>query len=138
MIDVRDVRDRLEWGARMFELQEICFDPAEARQISVPMIDEGYTCVDIRQGYSMLSEPCKKLLELVASGKLRHGGNPVLRWNAHCLSTKEHNDQLMWAKPQRHKDSARIDGIAAITDAMARAMLGSGPSIYNTQGIKTT
>ena len=138
VIDIRDVRDRLEWGARMFELQEICFDPAEARQISVPMIDEGYTCVDIRQGYSMLSEPCKKLLELVASGKLRHGGNPVLRWNAHCLSTKEHNDQLMWAKPQRHKDSARIDGIAAVTDAMARAMLGSGPSIYNTQGIKTT
>jgi hypothetical protein len=44
----------------------------------------------------------------------------------------------MWAKPERQKDSARIDGISAITDAMARAMLGHGPSIYNSQGIKTT
>jgi phage terminase large subunit-like protein len=139
VIDIRDVRARLEWAARMFDLQEICMDPSESRQISVPMIEEGYTCIDIRQGYSMLSEPCKKILELVASGKLRHGGNPVLRWNAHSLSTKEHNDQLMWAKPERHRDSARIDGIAAITDAMARAMLGEGgPSVYESRGLLTT
>ena len=138
VIDVRNVRDRLEWGAQMFDVQEFCFDPAEARQISVPMIDEGYTCVEIRQGYNMLNEPCKKVLELVASHKLRHGGHPVLRWNAYCLATKEHNDQLMWAKPERHKDNSRIDGISALTDAMARAMLpGEGPSVYESRGVLT-
>jgi hypothetical protein len=36
-----------------------------------------------------LSEPSKKILELIALGKLRHGGYPILRWNASCLSTKE-------------------------------------------------
>ena len=138
VIDMRDVRARLEWGGQMFDVQEYCFDPAEARQISVPMIDAGYACVEIRQGYNMLNEPCKKLLELVASHKLRHGGNPVLRWNAYCLSTKEHNDQLMWVKPERHKDNSRIDGISALTDAMARAMLpGEGPSVYETRGVRT-
>ena len=139
VIDVREVKKRLEWGSRMFDMQEFCFDPSEARQISVPMVEEGYECVEIRQGYSMLSEPCKKILELVANGKLHHGGHPVLRWNAMCLCSKEHNDQLMWAKPQRQKDSSRIDGISAITDAMARAMLGAGgPSVYESRGLRTT
>jgi phage terminase large subunit-like protein len=138
VIDVREIRKRLDWGRQMFDLQEVCFDPSEARQLSTPMIEDGYTCVDIRQGYAWLSEPCKKILELVVSGKFRHGGNPVLRWNAFCLSTKEHNDQLMWAKPQRMKDQARIDGMSAAADGMARAMLGEGgPSIYETRGIKT-
>ena len=138
VIDVREVRARLEWGGQMFDVQEYCFDPAEARQISVPMIDAGYACVEIRQGYNMLNEPCKKVLELVASHKLRHGGNPVLRWNAYCLATKEHNDQLMWEKPERHKNNSRIDGISALTDAMARAMLpGEGPSVYESRGVLT-
>jgi phage terminase large subunit-like protein len=138
VIDIREVRKRLEWASRMFDLQEICFDPSEARQISVPMVEEGYTCVDIRQGYSMLSEPCKKFLEIIACGKLRHGGHPVLRWNAHSLSTKEHDDQLMWSKPERHRDSARIDGISALTNALARAMLDAGPSVYESRGLITT
>jgi phage terminase large subunit-like protein len=138
VIDVREIRKRLEWGDRMFDLQELCFDPSEARQLSVPMLDDGYTCIDVRQGYNMLSEPCKKILELVACGKLRHGGHPILRWNAMCLASKEHNDQLMWAKPERQKETARIDGIAATTDAMVRAMLpGNGPSVYESRGVRT-
>ena len=96
-------------------------DPWNSRQISVPMIEQGHTCVEIRQGVATLSEPSKKLLELVAAGKLRHGGNPVLRWNASCLSTKENNDNLMFTKPERSKSSSRIDGIAATVNALAAA-----------------
>jgi hypothetical protein len=36
----------------------------------------------------------------------------------------ERNDNLMFAKPEREKSTSRIDGISAITNAMARAMLG--------------
>jgi phage terminase large subunit-like protein len=123
VIDYREVKARLIWGSRKFDLREICFDPYNSRQLSTQLMDEGYECVEIRQGYATLSEPSKKILELVASGKLRHGGHPILRWNASCLSTKESNDCMMFAKPQRQKDSSRIDGISATTDAMARAML---------------
>lgn len=123
VIDYRDVKARLQWGAQMFDLQEICFDPYNSRQLSTQLVDEGYTCVEIRQGYATLSEPSKKILELVASGKFHHGGHPILRWNASCLSTKESNDNLMFAKPERQKDTSRIDGMTAADDAMARAML---------------
>ena len=70
MIDYRDIMSRLEWAAEMFDLEEIGFDPWNSRQISVPLIEKGYTCVEIRQGVATLSEPSKKLLELVASRKI--------------------------------------------------------------------
>lgn len=127
VIDYRDVKARLEWGAQMFNLQEICLDPWNSRQLSVPMIEEGFTCVEVRQGFATLSEPSKKFLELIAKGDLRHGGHPVLRWNAASLSVKESNDNLMFAKPERSKDTARIDGIAATVNALVRAITAKRP-----------
>jgi phage terminase large subunit-like protein len=137
VIDYRDVKARIAWADEMFDLQEVCFDPWNSRQISVPMIEEGFRCFDVRQGFQTLNEPSKKLLSLVASRKLRHGGHPVLRWNAMCLSTREVNDNLMFSKPERSKDTARIDGIAAMVDALSRAILDDSGSIYDKRGILT-
>lgn len=122
-IDYRDVKARLLWGAQMFDVREMCFDPYNSREMSVQLIDEGFECVEISQGYNAMNAPCKKLLELVATGKLRHGGHPILRWNAMCLSTEERNDLLKFVKPERQKDSSRIDGITAAVDGLARAIL---------------
>jgi len=139
VIDYRDVQARLEWGAQVFDLQEMCFDPWNSRQISAPLAEEGYVCVEIRQGVLSLSEPSKKLLELVAGEKLHHGGHPVLRWNASCVTAKENNDNLMFSKPERSKHSSRIDGIAATVNALARAIVAKPKkqSIYATRGILT-
>lgn len=139
VIDYRDIMARLEWAAEVFDLQEICFDPWNSRQISTPLTEKGYACIEIRQGYASLSEPSKKLLELVTCGKLRHGGNPVLRWNASCVSTKETNDNLIFTKPERSKNSSRIDGISATVNALARAIARAPRqmSIYESRGILT-
>jgi phage terminase large subunit-like protein len=128
VIDYRQVKARLEWGAAMFDLEEICLDPWNSRQLSVPMVEDGYKCVEVRQGYATLSEPSKKFLELVMNARIRHGGHPVLRWNAASLATKESNDNLMFAKPERSKSTARIDGITAAVNALTRAMVTSPPS----------
>ncbi len=126
VIDYREVKARLEWAAEVFDLREICFDPWNSRQISVPLVEQGYACVEIRQGVATLSEPSKKLLELVTAGKLRHGGHPVLRWNASCLVAKETNDNLMFTKPARSRSSSRIDGVSATVNALVRAIV-AGP-----------
>jgi phage terminase large subunit-like protein len=122
-IDYRDVKARLKWGAEMFDLQEICFDRYNSREMSTSLIDEGYKCCEIIQGFESLTEPSKKLLELIVTGKLRHGAHPVLRWNAFCLASVEKNDNLKFEKPERSKNSSRIDGISAIVDALARALV---------------
>lgn len=138
VIDYRDVKARLEWGAQIFDLKEIGFDPWNSRQLSVTLGEEGYSCVEIRQGVAVLSEPSKKLLELVTSGKLYHGGHPVLRWNASCVTAKEHNDNLMFTKPERSKNASRIDGIAATVNALARAIVAAPekPSVYESRGVQ--
>jgi phage terminase large subunit-like protein len=106
----------------VFELQEFCFDPYNSREMSTPMIEDGHPCIEVRQSPPSLNEPSKKLLKLVASGKLYHGGHPVLRFNASCVTARERNDNLMFEKPERTKSSSRIDGISAIVDALYRAI----------------
>jgi phage terminase large subunit-like protein len=137
VIEYADVRARLEWADQMFDLQEICFDPWNSRELSTSMSGDGYRCSEVRQGYPTLSEPSKKLLSLIASKKLYHGGHPILRWHASCCSSKENNDNLMFEKPQRNKSSSRIDGIAATVDALCRALVAAPkkPSIYETRGL---
>lgn len=123
VIDYRDVKARLEWGRQMFDLQEVCLDPWNSRQLSVPMIEEGFRCREVRQGYATLNEPTKKVLHLVAQGALRHGGHPVLRWHAGCCCTvTDGRDNIMFSKPDRDKSTSRIDGMAAIVDAMERVI----------------
>jgi phage terminase large subunit-like protein len=138
VIDYRQVKARLEWGSEVFDVEEMCFDPWNSRQLSVPLIEAGHHCVEIRQGMLSLSEPSKKLLELVVSGKLHHGGHPVLRWNATCVTANEKNDNLMFTKPERSKNSSRIDGIAATVTALARAIaaMPKNGSVYDTRGLR--
>lgn len=132
-VDYRDVQARLEWGAEVFDLQEMLFDRWNSRQISTILIDKGYKCAEVQQGFATLNEPTHKFLELVTSGKIRHGGHPILRWNASCLATKQANDAIMFVKPERDKSTARIDGISASVNALVKAMIvdeSSEPKIF--------
>ena len=135
VIDYRDVRARLEWGATIFKLEEICWDPWNSRELSSRMEENGHVCVEVRQGFQSLSEPSKKLLELVASAHLYHGNHPVLRWNASCLNAKWVNDNLMFSKPDREKNSSRIDGISAAVNGLSRALVMTENTI-NFTGLK--
>ena len=137
VIDSREIRARLEWGSRMFKVQEFCFDPWNSREMSTGMVEAGLPCVEIRQGFASLSEPSKKILQLIASGHLYHGGHPVLRWNASCVSAYEKNDNLMFEKPERQKNSSRIDGISAMANAFNRALIAK-PATVSYSGIWRT
>lgn len=124
VIETHDIQARLEWGSRMFQLQEICWDPWNSRQISSAMIEDGHKCLEIRQGYQTLSEPTKKILSSIVQGQLHHGAHPVMRWQAGCVATvTDGRDNIMFAKPDRSKSTARIDGFSAMANAMVRAML---------------
>jgi len=122
-IDLRLIKQRLIWGCQMFDVPVIAFDRYNTREISTQLIDEGYECAEVEQGYRDLNDPSKKILELVVTGKLRHGNHPILRFNALSLSTVERDGLIKFLKPQRMKDSLRIDGLQAAADGMKFAML---------------
>lgn len=129
-VDYREVRARLEWGWHKFDLQQICWDPWNSREISAAMLDDGFPCVEVRQGYAALNEATKKVLELVANGQLHHGGHPVARWQAGCACTiTDGKSNLMFTKPDLNKSASRTDIILACADAMTGAMVASDNSV---------
>ncbi len=79
--------------------------------------------VEIRQGFRTLSEPTKRFRELVLSGKILHDDNPVLNWAiGNAVVKQDHNENIMLDKD---KSTGRIDPIAALINAMVRAILKS-------------
>lgn len=117
-----------------WKIKEVCIDPYGARQFANDMTVDGYTCVEIRQGVQTLSEPTKKFRELVLQGRIIHDGSPLLTW---CLSNavevQDNNGNIKLSK--KHKDdSQRIDLVAAIINAMTRAILHEEKkSVYETR-----
>jgi len=80
------------------------------------------TPVEVPQNFRHLSEATKELQSAAMQGNLRHGGHPVLRWMADCMTVKQ-----------------RIDGIVAAVMAISRAMVRGGEqrrSIYETRGVR--
>ena len=67
-----------------------------------------------------MSAPTKKLDELVLSGKISHGGHPVLRWTAGNISIEQ--DAADNWKPSKKKSPERIDGVVALIMAIDRAV----------------
>lgn len=112
---------------------EIGFDPWNASEIVQNLEIDGWTMVPIRQGYASLSGACKEVERLVmgstpAQPMLRHGGHPVLRWNVDCCEVRQDdNGNIRPVKPDRRKSTKRIDTVAAMVNAMARAMLREPP-----------
>ncbi len=55
----------------------------------------------------------------MTAGRVRHGGNPVARWMASVVESKnDGQDNLRLVKPERAKSQARIDGISACTTGL--------------------
>lgn len=122
-IEDRPIKEWIKKAAEMFELREVCYDPWNFRKAAAELQDDGVTCVEIKQGYALLSEPTKKLLHFYTNGELRHGNNPVLNFCANCLDLlDDHKDNVQPKKPDRAKSSKRIDGMSATVTAMARAV----------------
>ena len=121
-----------------WKIKEICYDPYGARQFARDMTDEGYVCVEIRQGVQTLSEPTKRFREMVLQGKIVHDGSPLLIWAlSNAVEVSDNNGNIKLSK--KHKDdSQRIDPLAAIINALVRAMVNEDKaSIYEKRGMRS-
>ncbi|WP_160037308.1 terminase large subunit [Paenibacillus sp. USDA918EY] len=122
---IQSYMEKMEQDHQWF-VQEICYDPYNATHFTQQLEQQGYERVEIRQGVQTLSEPTKFFRELVLKGLVVHDGSPLLTW---CLSNAveiiDNNGNIKLSK--KHKDdSQRIDLIAAVINALVRAMVGDG------------
>jgi len=89
--------------------------------------------VQFGQGFASMAHPTRELLRLVLDKKIRHGGNPVLKWMADNMTVKQ--DPAGNVKPDKSKSSEKIDGIVALIMAIDRALRAEGGSVYDTRGM---
>lgn len=123
-IDQGEIVDRLKWVREFFDLREVAFDPWRMQYLASELEQKGFPMVEHRQGYASMSNPMKRVEELVAQGRIRHGGNPVLEWavtNVH--RTKDAGGNV---KPDKSKATGRIDPAVAMIMAVGRAAAGQG------------
>ena len=125
--DVAELADR-------YDVKEIAFDRWGAQQISNQLIDDGHNIVEFGQGYASMTAPTKDLERLVLAGRLRHGDNALLRWNAgNCVAQQDPHENIKLVKD---KSTGRIDGMIALVMGLARAMAAvDSSSVYETRGI---
>jgi phage terminase large subunit-like protein len=134
IIDYRFIRKTINELRELYEIEEIGFDTWNATQFSLELDEDGHTMVPIIQGFKSLSEPMKEFEAQVLAGKLWHGGNPVLRWMVDNVVVRmDPNGNIA---PDKKKSTAKIDGIAATLNAMARVIVHQdGSSVYEERGV---
>ncbi|MFA5234955.1 MAG: terminase TerL endonuclease subunit [Sulfurimonas sp.] len=100
-------------------------------QMATDLASDGFEPVPFGQGFMSMAAPAKRFEELIISGLLDHGNNPVLRWMASNAAKDE--DAAGNIKPSKKKSSEKIDGIVATIMALSRVPTDQpiGESIYN-------
>ena len=135
------IRKRINEIQEHFYLHEIAIDRWNATQIATQLQNDGLTVVPFGQGFRDMSAPTTDLEALLMGKRIRHGGNPVLRWMADNVSVKQ--DPAGNLKPDKAKSNGRIDGIVALIMALGRANVnpptgsiygGSGPFVWVLEG----
>ncbi|MGW1277592.1 terminase large subunit [Streptomyces tsukubensis] len=120
-IDYDAIERQIVEDCRRLDVQRISYDRMFAGQL-VQRIEKktrGVDVVPVAQTYLGMSPGCKELERLLREGRIRHGGQPVLRWNASVVEVyRDGNDNLRPVKPDRDKSSARIDGVVAAVMAL--------------------
>lgn len=118
VVDYEAVRHQLLLWAKEFEIKQIAFDPWNATDLVNRLQDQdGFTCVQIRQGFASLSSATKALERAVLGKELRHDGHPILRWNISNIAVE--TDPAGNLKLSKRVSTERIDGAAALVNALS-------------------
>jgi phage terminase large subunit-like protein len=118
VIDLDAIKKRIDADARSFRVKRVGYDRWGATDIvqwlKRRMAEDDV--VGIPQTTTGLNAPSKELERLLGLRQLAHGGHPVLRWMADNVERK--SDAQGNIKPDRQKSKEKIDGIAALVDAL--------------------
>ncbi len=119
VIDYGVIVDTIVAAGADYSIQEFGIDPWNAANVETELQAEGFEVRMMRQGTITMGGPTKDFEALVVSGRLRHFGNPVLRWMADNVKLRaDRNDNRM---PDKKASRKRIDGIVAAVMAKGRA-----------------
>jgi phage terminase large subunit-like protein len=118
VIDHAEIRQAIVGDAKHFEIEGINYDPWNATQLGVELLEHGVQAYEFIQGLRSYTAPTKELAALLADRKLDHGNNPVL--TAMASSLKVQRDKNLNEMPHKANSIGRIDGMTALIMAIGR------------------
>ena len=113
-------KDIGEWRARLPRLKQMGFDPWNATQLVGQLKQDGFDMIEVPQTLTRLTDPTKELQRLVIAKRLRHDGNPVVKWMANNTVTR--SDINGNIRPDKKASADRIDGIVAAIMALDQVL----------------
>lgn len=135
-IDYGFIKAQILEDAKKFRLVDMNVDRLfQGYQLSMELQEEGITVLGMGMGFVSMAGPMKEFMARLLKRKLRHGGNPVMRFCADNLAVKQ--DAAGNMKPDKASSQGKIDGIVALLMALDRAMRHTqgSKSVYEERGI---
>jgi phage terminase large subunit-like protein len=117
-------------------VDRLSFDRWGSKQILQHLREGELDVAELGQGFAGISPAMKETEKIIAEGRLRTGGNPVLRYAFENLAVEQ--DAAGNIKPNRAKSSGHVDPAVAVVmavDGYARAQFRE--SAYEDRGLAT-
>jgi len=113
-----------------FNIQNIAYDEWNATELVNKLTKENIPFVQFIQGTKSYHPAMKKLEKLYVSGKIKHGGDPVLNWCASNIVARR--DVNLCMAPDRKKSADKIDDMVALLMATGLTVDEQAPtkSVY--------
>lgn len=102
-----------------WEINTLCFDPANASKIMIDLSNEGYVVEEVYQSHKSLNESTAGFREQVYCGNVLYLENPLLNFSMSNAVTKTNNGLI---KIDKDASTKRIDPVDAILCAFKLAL----------------
>ena len=102
-----------------WNIQSLCFDPANASLLMMQLSNQGYDVVEVFQSHKSLNEATQGFREQVYSRNIYHQWNPLLNYSMSNAVIRRNNGLI---KIDKDSTTKRIDPVDAILCAYKLAM----------------
>lgn len=116
--DYNRIREDILRSIEPYDFRGLDYDHAYAGNVASDLAGEGIEVTPLRQGFISLTGPTNELERMATGGLLEHFNNPVMRWMISNVVISM--DAAGNIKPDKAKSQNKIDGVAALVNAIAR------------------
>lgn len=117
-----------------YAIDQVQYDPWNAAWMVKELEKYRFECAQCKPCFTNMNEATKQLLALVRTGRLDHGGHPVLEWMAENLVM--YTDRAGNMMPDRKRSKEKIDGLVALVMALRGFLVAEtkAESVYSKRG----
>ncbi len=136
-VDYEFIKAQILKDAQKFAIQDLNIDRLfQGYQLAMELEEEGLKMVAFGMGFKSMAVPMQEFERRLLLKKIKHHGNPVLRWMADSMAVKK--DPAGNLKPDKASSQGKIDGIVALVMALDRAMRNEdNTSVYEKRGLRS-